>query len=474
MLRTLRRRIILSHVLPLLVIIPLTGVALAYVLETQVLLNSLSGELTGEAVLIAEVVADQPVLWRNPAQAQVFVKRVAPYTTAKLMLLDSERHLLASSDPADAALLGQPLALPGLSDALAGEFSVRVDYSESLQAEAAVISAPVLGPDGHIVGVVRLSRRLASVYESFLHLRYLIAGVLAAELFLGVTMGLILALDLERPIQRVTRAVRQLAGGQQLTPLPEQGPEELRSLTRTFNTLVERLQTMEESRRQLLANLVHELGRPLGALRAATHALSSGADRDEALRQELLTGMDAELRRLQRLLDDLAGLHDQVLGTLELNRQPTALGEWLPQVLIPWQKAAQEKELHWQVAIPATLPTLPIDPDRLGQALGNLLNNAIKYTPPRGTVSTSAGAADDAVWIRVDDSGPGIAPEELERIFIPFYRGSLNSRFPQGMGLGLTIARDLVVAHGGRLEVESTPGLGSSFTIRIPRIPEPN
>jgi two-component system sensor histidine kinase BaeS len=474
MLRTLRRRLILSHVLPLLVIIPLTGIALVYVLETRVLLDSLSGELTGQAVLIAEVTAGEPAIWTNPARAQLFVHRVAPYMTAQLMLLDSRGRLLASSDPDDATLLGQPLTLPGLSEALAGEFSVRVDYSERLQAEVASISAPVLGAQGQIVGVVRLSNRLASVQERFLNLRYLIAGVLAAELLLGVAVGLVLALDLERPIRRVTQAVRQLAGGQQLTPLPEQGPEEIRSLARTFNALVERLQTLEENRRQLLANLVHELGRPLGALRAAIHALSGGADRDEALRRELLAGMEAELRRLQRLLDDLAELHEQVLGTLELDRRATALGEWLPQVLSPWQKAAQEKGLHWQAAIPTDLPTALVDPDRLGQALGNLLSNAIKYTPAGGTVSTGAGLEDDAIWIRVEDTGPGIAPQELERIFAPFYRGRSTSRFPQGMGLGLTIARDLVVAHGGRLEAESAPGLGSRFTIWVPYTPESN
>jgi signal transduction histidine kinase len=180
----------------------------------------------------------------------------------------------------------------------------------------------------------------------------------------------------------------------------------------------------EENRRQLLANLVHELGRPLGALRSAIHALSGGADRDEELRRELLAGMDDELQRLQRLLDDLAELHERVLGSLELNRRPTALGEWLPQALIPWQKAAQEKGLRWQTDIPPDLPTVLVDPDRLGQALGNLLSNAVKYTPAGGAASTGAGVEDDAIWVRVEDTGPGIAPEDLELIFTPFYRAA--------------------------------------------------
>ena len=114
------------------------------------------------------------------------------------------------------------------------------------------------------------------------------------------------------------------------------------------------------------------------------------------------------------------------------------------------------------------MPTLVADPDRLGQAIGNLVSNAIKYTPEPGTVTVSAGGEQEMVWIRVSDSGRGISPEEQAQIFTPLYRGPTGVRFPQGMGLGLSIAHDLVVAHGGRIEVESEPGRGSHFTIWLP------
>jgi signal transduction histidine kinase len=178
--------------------------------------------------------------------------------------------------------------------------------------------------------------------------------------------------------------------------------------------------------------------------------------------------MDEEVDRLGRLLDDLAGLHAQVLGTMELNRQPTALSEWLARILPPWRESVQARGLTWEAALSPDLPTLDVDPDRLAQVVGNLLNNAIKYTPPKGRVSVSAGVEEQGVWIRVSDTGPGISPEEQERIFAPFYRSQPGRRFPQGMGLGLSIAYALVAAHGGRLEVDSTPGLGSHFTVRLP------
>jgi signal transduction histidine kinase len=197
-----------------------------------------------------------------------------------------------------------------------------------------------------IAGVVRLSHHLTNLYERFVRQRYLIGGILLAGLLLGTVAGLVLALNLERPLRDVTRAANQLASGEQLAPLPEKGPKEIRDLVHAMNVLVRRLLSLEQARRQLLSNLVHELGRPLGAFRSATQALLGRSGEDAALRQELLAGMDAEVERLGRLLDDLAGLHDQVLGTLELNRQPTALSAWLTGTLPPCPGERPEVESH--------------------------------------------------------------------------------------------------------------------------------
>jgi len=383
------------------------------------------------------------------------------------MLLDANGVLLASTDAADQDLLGQRLIIPGFREVLFSEAVVRVDYGEQPGTGAAEVLVPVF-VDGKIAGVIRLTDPLSSVYERFPRTRTFIIGVLVSGLAAGIGIGWFLAVDLERPLRRATHAISQMASGKPLAALPEQGPEDIRLLLRAFNTLTEQLQSLEKARKRLLANLVHELGRPLGALLSAIQALAGGAEEDPAMRQELLGGMEGEVQRMRHLLDDLTRLYDQTLGPLELDCKPTGLYPWLAQVLVPWREAAHDKELHWQTAFPADLPTLEIDPDRLVQALGNIVSNAIKYTPPGGKVILSAGADDSGVWIRVRDSGPGIASEEQERIFTPFYRGSTGRRFPHGMGLGLSIARDLVAAHGGRIEVQSTPGTGSAFTIWLP------
>jgi two-component system sensor histidine kinase BaeS len=462
--RSLRARLVLSHVLPMLVVIPLVGIALAYLFETQVLLAGLSDELEREASLVAAVASDYPQIWFDSELAQAFTARIEERLAGQVMLLDADGTLLASTDPTDQSQLGQQIEIPGIREALLTGRAIRVDYGERPGTGAAEALVPVF-INGQATGVIRLTDPLASVYERFPRARILITGVLAAGLVVGIGIGWLLALGLERPLRRATEAISQMADGQPLLSLPEQGPREIRLLLRAFNMLAERLQSMEKARQRLLANLVHELGRPLGALLSAAQALGSGADEDSTLRRELVEGMQAEMGRMQHLLDDLTHLYDQALGPLELDRRRVALHPWLVKVTVPWREAAQAKGLRWQADFSADLPVVEIDPDHLAQALGNIVSNAIKFTPQNGSVRISAGTEENGTWIRVQDSGPGIALEEQARVFAPFYRGSMGRRFPQGMGLGLSIAHDLVTAHNGRIELESIPGKGSTFTI---------
>ncbi len=471
--RTLRARLILSHILPLLIVVLLIGVVLDYVLETRILLTNIAGELAGEAMLVATLASDNPQIWNDPGQAQAFLDPLAPNLVATAMLVDSEGHLMASTEPADAERLGGVLGETRRLDRVrAGEVEVYTEHSWYTPADVVDVWVPVWGHNHQVVGAVRLTNQEANTLEQILTVRHLILSVLVVGLLLGTGLAWVLAINLGGAIRQVTQAVQKLSSGQQHEPLVEQGPDEIRRLLHAVNTMEERLQALEENRRQLLTNLVHELGRPLGALLAATQALQGGADQDEALRQELFSGMVEEIGLLRRLLDDLSRLHDRVSGTLDLEHQPVVLTDWLPVVLGSWREAANAKGLNWQMALPDDLPVLEIDPNRMSQALGNLVGNAVKFTPSGGTVSVEAGIKDSEVWIRIGDTGPGISPNEQPHIFTPFYRGQSGRRFAQGMGLGLSIARDLVMAHGGRLKMSSSPGQGSRFTIWLPFTPD--
>ncbi len=187
MLNTLRRRLVVSHALPLLLIIPLMGLALVYALETQVLLPNLSSELVGQASLVAEIASDHTDIWNDPSSARALVARIGPRLKARLALLDSGGRLLASSDPADTLHLGKSLIPRDFALALSGQTSVHTDYSQSMGAEIANVLLPVAGPNKQVVGIIYLTHRLSNVYEWFLRLRYLTTGVLASGLLNGFT-----------------------------------------------------------------------------------------------------------------------------------------------------------------------------------------------------------------------------------------------------------------------------------------------
>jgi signal transduction histidine kinase len=442
------------------------GVILIYILETQVLIASLSRELTGQANLIAETFSEHPGVWTDHDYAQAMVSEMSGYVDRGVLLFRPDGGIVASSDPSPSGKLMRMADSEGMRTALAGKRGVWIYYSLSEQSVAVMV--PVHDPDRGQMGVVGLTETLQGVASGIGYLRRWVFAVQLTGLVIGAIVGLALALRLEQPITQVTAAVVSIAAGRRADPVPEEGPVEIRRLAQAVNALAERLRMMEEARRRMLANIVHELGRPLGALRSAIHVLLRGADEEPEVRRELLEGAEAEIKRMQPLLDDLAQLHGQVLGPVELAREPLLLSEWLPSILTPWRAAAEEKGLRWEADVPVDLPTLSLDPARTAQALGNLLSNAIKYTPAGGTVSLAAGAARDGAWIRVRDTGPGISPDEQDLVFEPFYRSERGRRFPQGLGLGLTIARDLVEAHGGTLEVKSTLGQGSTFTVRFP------
>jgi signal transduction histidine kinase len=467
--KSLRSRLIISHLLPLLIIIPLMGVALIYLVETRVILPGMLHTLEGNSALVAEITRDDFQLWTDPIYAQTILARVSPRLPARVMLFNGDGQLVASSDPTDLKNLTKILQdNPGLDGALQGNIVNRVYYNQQLQGEAIEVWEPVLNRQNLVIGVVRMTYPFDAISADFIQSRSLIALILLIGMAFGGLLGFSLALTIETPLRKATNAVFNLARGQRSNPLEESGPLELRRLASAVNSLVDRLHSLEESRKRLLANLVHELGRPLGALRSAVQALQNGANQDPQLETELLNGMHDELIRLQALLGELTQHYDQVLGTMELERQDIDINPWILSVVAPWQAVAREKGQEILTQLPANPAPLHADPNRLGQAVGNLLSNAVKFTPSGGKITIRAGQESSEFWLRVIDQGPGIPMDELEKVFIPFFRGSQGKRFTEGMGLGLSIARDLVTAHGGRLELSSAPGQGSTFTIHIP------
>jgi two-component system sensor histidine kinase BaeS len=443
-------------------------VILVYSIETQVVLKNLADRLTERASLIAEALKNQPEVWNDSQQAAIFISEVDEVVEGNFFLLRSDGSLVASySSNQDEEVPGIS-NLEGLGTAQAGEQSLVIHYR--LLNPSVEVLLPVIDAQQQLIGIVAVSQTLESIFTSLGNLRSLIILIVVLQLAGGIIIAIYLARRLARPISQAAAGVVEIAGGVDIAPVPEEGPREIRQLSAAVNSLNERLRSLEETRRRSLANIVHELGRPLGAIQSAIHILLKGSVEPQ-IERELLEGVDGEVKRMQPLLDDLALLHGQVTGSLVLNLQPTDMSDWLTTSILPWRASALEKALLWEADIPGNLPRIAIDQERMAQVLGNLLSNAIKYTPDGGAVSVSAGSDSLQFWFQVLDDGPGIDPGEAEYIFEPFYRSQKTRRFPQGLGLGLTIARDIVAAHDGELELSSNSGSGSKFTVKLPRNP---
>ena len=464
--QSLRTRLLISHSLPLIIIILLTGFALDYLVETQILLPSMAKELSNEAKLLAELTSLQSDLWEDPENSQAYLSRLEPLLGAYVTLFDFQGKYLASTDP---YVLNSVNPSTIKHELVQSEGTIiQTTYGVYQQANVVDVFVPVLKEEKTIIGVIQMTYHLENVYDQLFDLRRGIVSILAIGIFLGSVIALLVSANLNRALIQVNASIQKLAAGQEIGAVDEEGPEEIRDLMRTVNLFVSKVQTMETTRRKLLSNLLHELGRPLGAMLPAVQALQAGASQDEDLRQELLAGMEDEINILRRLLNDLTGLYDQVTGTFTLERRIINLNELLPTLVRSQREAARAKGINWISDIQSNLPVINVDPGRLAQAIGNLVDNAIKFTPSKGAITFSAGLQGSEIRIRVQDTGPGSPVEDQKYLFTPFFQSRADTRFPQGMGLGLSIAHDLVTAHQGRLEFESLPGEGSSFTVWLP------
>ncbi len=262
------------------------------------------------------------------------------------------------------------------------------------------------------------------------------------------------------PVGDMIEASGRVEAGDFSTRVPERGPREVRMLARAFNEMSARLEEVEQQRRSALADVSHELRTPLTVIQGNLEALLDGVyPADAAHLQPILE----ETRLMERLIEDLRTLTLAEAGSLTLHREPTDLGALLNEVAAGYRSQADEAGVALTVTAAGDLPTLEIDPARIREVVSNLLANALRHTPRDGRVEVSAALAGDAVEVTVHDTGSGIPPEQLDRIFDRFYR----SPHSPGSGLGLPIARSLVEAHGGTMKATSEVG-GTTIRFSLP------
>ena len=282
----------------------------------------------------------------------------------------------------------------------------------------------------------------------------------------ALVLGLLLARVITRPVRELTAAARAIAGGDLRQHVLVRSRDEIGELAVQFNHMSADLDRATELRRRMTADIAHDLRTPLTVLAGYLEAL-----RDETLRPTpaRLTAMHDETQVLLHLVEDLHTLSLADAGELPLKRQPVEPRPLLERVAYLYQHAATQAEVTLGVQAPLDLPIISGDVEQLARALGNLVSNALRHTPAGGAVTLTAYAGDEALVLEVTDTGCGISAEHLPNVFERFYRADdARQQTTGGSGLGLAIVRSIVEAHGGQISVSSAPGVGCTFTMRLP------
>ena len=282
---------------------------------------------------------------------------------------------------------------------------------------------------------------------------------------LALVLGVLLARTLTQPIRELTAATGVVASGRLGKQVVVRSRDELGALASSFNRMSTDLAQASTLRRQMTADIAHDLRTPLSVILGYTEALRDGKLPGS---QEIFDTVYTEAQHLQHLVDDLRTLSLADAGELPLTRQPVAPRSLLERAASAHQAQAQAQAIMLVVQASDALPEVDVDVERMAQVLGNLLSNALRFTPEGGTVTLAAEAHDGGVQLGVRDTGTGIAPEALSHIFERFYRADPSRRQDGSSGLGLAIARGIVTAHGGSIAVESVLGEGANFTITLP------
>ena len=350
----------------------------------------------------------------------------------------------------------------------------RLDTGDALQRpfifEAApprllVDTLPV--PQGNRVFLLLAQKRpdFADVVADF-ESRFLQFGVIA--LLVALALGVVLARSLTRPISALAAATHEIAQGNFSHQVPVRGTAEMRALAADFNRMAAEVDRTQQAQRDFLANVSHDLKTPLTSIQGYAQAMIDGALRDRAAFIDAAEVIESESQRMTRLVGDLVDLLRLQSGEVPIQKKPIDVGGLLRQAAAGMQPQATARHVELRVESRAPLD-VPADADRLRRAITNLLDNALRYTPPEGRVTLSAEEVPGAVRIRVRDTGTGIPPGDLARVFERFYQvDKSRAAHGHGSGLGLAIVREIATAHGGGVAVESRPGAGSEFMITLP------
>lgn len=339
----------------------------------------------------------------------------------------------------------------------------RVPDNERRQAEPIVV-------DGVTVGYILIAEAtLGLTEEEIAYLERTNQAVLFAagvSIIVAVILGGLLTRTLVRPLRDLTAATEAMAQGDLEQVVTVRAKDELGQLAQSFNKMSADVSKANQMRRQMTADIAHDLRTPLQVIAGYIESMQDGV---LLATPERFNTIYTEIEHLQNLVGDLQTLSHADAGELTLNLQPLAPAALLNRLAQAYQQRAHKQQIELRIEAPEDLPLLQVDEERMVQVLGNIVSNAFRYTPAGGRIQLTAQAADGRVQFTIRDTGRGISPEALPHIFDRFYRADQSRHETEGeSGLGLAIAKAITEAHQGTIQVMSQPNIGTTFTIELP------
>jgi signal transduction histidine kinase len=469
---SLQTRLILSYVLIIILCLGIVAASLVVLLGDQ--LNRMAMARVADTALPIYVQFRAAARGQIPLnEAWANLEEMSQETGTYIFLLDSEDTVIKQAIPENSSWspppkleimkppVNRPTPYRGIYDAPSGETFF-------------FVAQPVTGlfrtpnppnppnPETLVLAVPR--SQALSIWADFAR-PFVWAGLVA--LAVSVLIAVVLARSVYVPIRRVTNAAEEIARGKYEQQVPVDGPKEVKGLAKSFNLMSKQVKHSQQMLRDFVADVSHELRSPLTSIKGFAQAMVDGTAKGKEAQLKAATVIEDESKRMMRLVEELLEFSRLESGQVTMVKESVDLKELLQQCYEVFSMHAEEKGIKLKIDI-EPLPPVIGDIDRLEQVFSNLLDNALKHTPKGGDVSIIARNANpNFAEISITDTGPGIPAEQMRHVFERFYRADPKAGKP-GAGLGLAIARQIVLAHGGDITAKSKLGKGTEFLVRLP------
>ncbi len=464
MFRSLRSRLLLSYIAVILVCLLVAGLALLVALRVrQVQQRFVLQRLSDVARVTVVMVRGRNVA---PDRLAPWLRRIDQNQNVRVLLLDSKGSVVLDSrgDWKGQNLLAEAHPDHGPQGGLQGSFTGAGGQTWLFVA----LPWPAPPAPEKIVFAAPQPRSATLVWARDNLLSPLLWAGLAA-LTLSILLALLVSHSVAAPLRRVAGAAEAIARGETGTRAPVSGPTEVQALARSFNTMAGQVEAAQQSQRDFVANVSHELKTPLTSIQGFSQALLDGTAATPETTARAARIIHEEAERMRRMVDELLILARFDAGQVVMARDRVELGPLLRGCVEKLVLQAQAAGVALELDVPEQL-FVTGDADRLAQVFTNLVDNSVAHTPAEGKVILAArpAAAGRGVEVTITDTGAGIPTEALGRIFERFYQVDKSRKRGRGAGLGLAITKEIVEAHGGAITAESVVGLGSKFTVRLP------